>query len=96
MVKDELRKKLKKFDFDGEPIIRILYTEKNMQKMIDFIDENPNEHDPDVLYVYSAKLANIPCKPVNKKIKELMERFGVRERKTSFIEESKAIKSLKK
>lgn len=96
MVKEKLRKKLKRFNFDSEPIIRILNTEKNMQKMIKFIDDNPNEKDPDVLYIYSAKLANIPCKPVDKKTKELMEKFGVRERTKPFVEEPKAIKSLKK
>lgn len=78
---------LKKYDFDESPIIRMLYTENNMQKMIDILEKHEEITDSDEIYTISAKIANIPCKPITEKLKSYMEKWGVKERKTPWVKE---------
>ncbi len=79
-AEQQLRNILEKFNFDVDPIIRILYTEKNIQEMIDILEKHKEITDSDEIYVISAKIADIPCKPVNMKLKAYMDKWEVRER----------------
>ncbi len=86
-TENKLRAMLQKYDFDENPIIRILYTEKNMQKMIDILETHTEVTDVTEIYVISAKIADIPCKPVDAKIKAYMDKWGVRKRTKPWYKE---------
>lgn len=79
-AEQQLRELLKRFDFDADPIIRILYSEKNILEMIDVLEKHKEITDSDEIYIISAKIANIPCKPINIKLKTYMDKWGVKER----------------
>ncbi len=69
-----------KYDIDPVTFIGCFGSEKEIKEMLDILQEHPEITDSDEVYTIAAKVENVPCKPLNDKLRGYMEKWGVRER----------------
>ena len=69
-----------KYDIEPETFIGCFNKDSEIKEMLDILQKHQEVTDSDEVYTIFAKVANIPCKPVNQKLKVYMEKWGVRER----------------
>lgn len=69
-----------RYNIDPVTFIGCLSGGKEIEEMLEILQKHPEITDSDEVYTIAAKVENIPCKPVNDKLRSYMEKWGVKER----------------
>ena len=69
-----------KYGINSTTFINCLSGEEKIKEMLDILLKYPEIIDSDEVYTIAAKVEDIPCKPVNNKLKAYMKKWDVKER----------------
>lgn len=69
-----------KYDIEPKTFINCFNKDSEIKEMLDILQKHPEIIDSDEVYTISAKVLDVPCKPVNEKLRGYMGKWGVKER----------------